>query len=225
MTIRARLEEARVLARAELREGSFILVLIAAAATSRKRYADHKWDDSEAFKNFIYDELGVITNAFKYNVKFPFQGRDTPLEDIFYSHLRCHLVHEGAMPRSVIFTEPFKENGKTLGTVVLKDPFGFPIAWVENLATAVWLSPENDDLWQDELKERELARTRLGEKWERHLYCRRPNQASKEMKRQRKHLTWEHEGGHYVVTSPFATTSKELLNALDAISSEIRANL
>src|SRR5688500_2009795 len=93
--IRDRLEEAHMLSREGRQVGAFIQVLIAAAATSRKRFKHDEWDDGEAFKNFIYDEMGVITGVAKYNVAFPFRGRDTPLEDILYHHLRSQLVHEG----------------------------------------------------------------------------------------------------------------------------------
>ncbi len=84
MSIRSRLEDATILFSAGRREGAFVQVLVAAAATSRKRYKQDEWDDAESFKNFIYDELGVITNGMKYNVAFPFLGRDTPFRASAY---------------------------------------------------------------------------------------------------------------------------------------------
>lgn len=87
MSIRSRLEDATVLFSACRPEGAFVQVLIAAAATSRRRYKPDEWDDAESFKNFIYDELGVITNGSKYGVALPFQGRNTPLEEISPSSL------------------------------------------------------------------------------------------------------------------------------------------
>ena len=75
MSIRDRLEDALVLCAADRREGAFVQVLIAAAATSRKRYPRNKWDDSESFRNFIYDEMGLITNGPMYNFHLPFQGQ------------------------------------------------------------------------------------------------------------------------------------------------------
>lgn len=95
MSVRERLEDARVLAANGRLEGAFVQVLIAAAATSRERYTRDEWDDADSFKNFIYDELGVMLDGAKYEVKFPFRGKHTPLEDILYEHLRCQLVHEG----------------------------------------------------------------------------------------------------------------------------------
>ena len=50
MSVRDRLEDARVLTVAGRQQGAFIQVLIAAAATSRKRYQKNEWDDSESFR-------------------------------------------------------------------------------------------------------------------------------------------------------------------------------
>ena len=221
MSIKARLEDATFLFSAGRCEGAFVQVLIAAAATSRKRYKQDEWDDSESFKNFIYDELGVITNGLKYNVAFPFQGRNMPLEDIFYHHLRCQLVHEGAMPATISFTENHEEHGKRYSVVKLENPLGFPIQWVKTLATAVWLAPENDDLWQDDDARRTQARDGFGDKWERHRFCRRPNQQSKEMKRRRERIEWEHNGRQFSLTFPPGTTTCEIIAAVKSKANEL----
>lgn len=221
MSIRSRLEDATVLFSAGRREGAFVQVLIAAAATSRRRYKQDEWDDAESFKNFIYDELGVITNGLKYNLAFPFQGRHMPLEDIFYHHLRCQLVHEGAMPPTISFTESRLENGKEYSVLKLENPLGFPIEWVETLATAIWLAPDNDDLWQDDNERRTKARNGFGDKWERHRFCRRPNQQSKEMKRRRERMEWEHNGKQFVLTTPPGTTTYEVIAAIESKSNEL----
>jgi hypothetical protein len=176
MSVRQRLEDAKVLSSAGQREGSFIQVLIAAAATARKRYPRDQWGDGESFKNFIFDEMGVITGGPKYEVAFNFLGKKTPLEDILYHHLRCQLVHEGAMPTSVVFTEPLIEDGRSYNALHLGTPLGFPVGWIERLATAVWLAPENDDLWQDDSERRKDAIAALGSLWELHPFCRRPGQ-------------------------------------------------
>lgn len=221
MSIRSRLEDATILFSAGRREGAFVQVLVAAAATSRKRYKQDEWDDAESFKNFIYDELGVITNGMKYNVAFPFLGRDTPLEDIFYHHLRCQLVHEGVMPETISFTETREEHGKKCSVLKLENPFGFPITWVETLATAIWLAPENDDLWQNDEERRTQARKGFGDKWERHRFCRRPNQQSKEIKRRRERMEWDHLGKQFVLTSPPGTTTFEVIAAIEAKAKEL----
>lgn len=216
MSIRSRLEDATILFSAGRREGAFVQVLIAAAATSRKRYKQDEWDDSESFKNFIYDELGVITNGMKYNVVFPFQGRNTPLEDIFYHHLRCQLVHEGEMPETIAFSEPRDVDGIKYSVLKLERQLGFPIDWVESLATAIWLAPENDDMWQDDESRRTHARKEFGDKWGRQLYCRRPNQQSKKMKRNRERLEWDYCGKQFVLTAPLGTTTSEVIAAIES---------
>ena len=174
MSIRKRLEDARTLAANGSQDGAFIQVLIAAAATSRKRYPRDKHRDNESFKNFIYDEMGVITGGPKYAVVLPFEGKQTPLEDILYTHLRCQLVHEGEMPDNVVLTQTEYENGHTIHKLHFSSPLGFPAGWIERLATAVWLAPENDDLWPDETETRRAARTQLGDLLWDGLYCRRP---------------------------------------------------
>lgn len=221
MSIRSRLEDATALFSAGRREGAFVQVLIAAAATSRKRYSKEKWDDSESFKNFIYDELGVITNGMKYNVAFPFLGRKMPLEEIFYHHLRCQLVHEGEMPETISFTETREENGKKYCVLKLENPLGFPIDWVQSLATAIWLAPENDDLWKDDEMRRTQARSELVKVWERHLFCRRPNQQSKEMKSRREQLEWDHVGKQYVLTFTRGATPTEVVAAIETKAREL----
>ncbi|MEX2306143.1 MAG: hypothetical protein WD738_01025 [Pirellulales bacterium] len=179
MSIRQRLEDARTLSAAGSQDGALIQVLIAAAATSRKRYARGKYSDGDSFKNFIYDEMGVITGGPKYDVAFPFQGEKTPLEDILYVHLRNQLVHEGEMPETIVFTEPAFKDGVIHHTLHLGSPLGFPAGWIEHLATAVWLAPENDELWQDEAVKRQKAREHYGDLLWDGSYCRRPKPARK----------------------------------------------
>lgn len=221
MSIRSRLEDATILFSAGRREGALVQILIAAAAISRKRYRRGEWDDAESFKNFIYDELGVITNGLKYNVAFPFQGKNTPLEDILYHHLRCQLVHEGAMPETISFTETHAEHGKTYSVLKLENPLGFPINWVQTLATAIWLAPENDDLWQDDEASRMRARKEFGDKWERHSFCRRPNQQTKEMRGRRERMEWDHLGKQFALTYPPSTTTFEVIAAIEAKAKEL----
>ena len=120
-------------------------MLIAVAATSRKRYPRSKVRrDGEAFKRFVLDEMGTVTGGPSVNVAFPFRGNDrTPLEEIIYHHLRCQLVHEGAMPETIEFTSPEVKDGKVYNVLRLRDPLGFPEGWVFNLAQAAREAPEN----------------------------------------------------------------------------------
>jgi len=155
MTIRVLLEDAAGLWQSGRKVGAFVLVLVTVSATSRKRYptGTRSWQfpgkdmkEGEAFRRFVLDEMGTITGGPKYNVAFPFQGRDkVPLEDILYTHLRCQLVHEAEMPKWIYLTETEYEDGKSLNVLRLTDPLGFPEGWINNLAVAVRLAPENAD--------------------------------------------------------------------------------
>lgn len=164
MSVRDRIDDALLLWKNGRRDGAFISILIAAAATARKRYPKPKRgekatkprpspgepaSDSVAFKTFILDEMDKITGGPKYNVIFPFQGKDTPFEDILYAYLRCELLHEGKTPATVRFTEPQIRDGKSYSVVELRDPLGIPIFWLWNLARAVAQAKENRPLFRD----------------------------------------------------------------------------
>ncbi len=127
------------------KESAFVLVLIAVAATSRKRFPK-PISDRDAFKRFVLSVMDTITGGPKYNVAFPFKGVKTPLEDILYHHLRCQLVHEGEMPESIVFTAPVRGKGKSFNVLRLNDPLGFPEGWVLNLLRSVESAPENNGI-------------------------------------------------------------------------------
>jgi len=167
MSVRERIEDAKLLWNAGRKEGAFIQILIAVAATARKRYpkppkgqkpvpdAQRPYrgeyaNDGNSFKTFLLDEMDKITGGMKYNVAFPFQGRDkVPLEDILYVHLRCHMVHEGETSPAITFTEPVMSDGKSLSVLRLTNPFGLPEFWLWNMARVVVQAPENRDLFRD----------------------------------------------------------------------------
>ena len=224
MSIRGRLEDARALLAAGRRQGAFIAVLIAAAATSRKRYPRNEWDDSESFRNFIYDEMGVITGGPKYGVAFPFRGRETPLENILYFHLRCQLLHEGNMPEDIVFTDSVVEDGAVSNTLHLGTPLGFPDGWIERLATAVWLAPENDDLWDDEAERRKSAREQLGALLYDRTYCRRPGNRRKEDKGRDETLEWMHGNVQMRLRYPPSIKLLHLPDILEKKASDLRAS-
>ncbi len=93
MSIKARVEDAEVLWRQDRKEGAWAVALIAAAATSRKRYP-RPTPDIKSFKSFIRDVLPTLMYG------KPLQGApnpciifdQTPIEDIIYEHLRCNLI-------------------------------------------------------------------------------------------------------------------------------------
>ena len=94
--IRDRIEDAQILWKSSRIEGAFISVLIAVAATAKKRYPQKKFKDNERYRKFLLDEMGSITGGPSTNVKFYHNGKyKVPLENIIYNILRCKLVHEG----------------------------------------------------------------------------------------------------------------------------------
>ena len=215
MTVRQRLEDARTLANAGRQEGAFIQILIAATATARKRFDRKLWDDGESFKNFIYDEMGVITGGPKYKVELPFLGKHTPLEDILYQHLRCQLIHEGEMPETIVFTRPKSENGTNDDFLHLGSPLGIPEGWIERLATAVWLAPENDDLWDDESERRQKAIEQLGDLRYDGSYCRRPGKRTKQEKGHDEKISWWHDGVYMRLSYPPSVTLSKVADSLE----------
>ena len=155
--MRERIEDARVLWEANRIEGAAIQVLIAVAATVRKRYP-LPMKDSDAFKAFIKDEIAKITNGPTKNVAFYYDGKHgVTLEDVVYKFVRCELVHEGKLPANIEFTHPVRGpgipfgrspsgepyDGKLFNCIKLYDVLGFPLGWVWNLIRAVAEAPEN----------------------------------------------------------------------------------
>ncbi|MCI0423278.1 MAG: hypothetical protein L0312_29320 [Acidobacteria bacterium] len=155
MSIATLLEDAGALWKADRKIGAFVLVLVTVSATARKRYprGTRSWkdpqkdmSDSEAFMRFVLDEMDKITGGPKYNVAFPFLGKDkVPLEEILYTHLRCQLVHEAAMPDSIYLTPTEKHGDRIQHVLKLTQPLGFPEGWINNLAVAVRMAPENSE--------------------------------------------------------------------------------
>src|SRR5689334_9376605 len=101
----ARIEDAGVLADAGRFEGALLMLLVAIAATSRKRYPvgtkslkkpSEKMGDGEAFKTFLRDEIWRLVREHDDAIKF--RGQEIPIEDFLYKFLRCELVHEGRLP-------------------------------------------------------------------------------------------------------------------------------
>ncbi len=164
MSVRERIYDAKVLWEAGRLEGAVIQVLIAVAATVRKR-CPLPMKDREAYKRFILEELEKITYGPKYNVGFFFRGEHgIPIEEIIYHIIRCPLVHEGQLPIDIVFTQPepgdgmpfgiapggVPYDGKIFNHLVLNDTLGFPVGWIWNLIRVVAEAPENKKDFPDE---------------------------------------------------------------------------
>lgn len=144
MIIRARVEDAEILWRQGRKEGAWAMALIAAAATSRKRYP-RPAKDNEAFKSFIRDVLPTLMYGKSLhgtpNPRIIFD--QTPVEDIIYEHLRCNLVHEGEPSPDVAFSESKLIDGKLQAQLAVGSPNVIPDFWVVHLLKAVREAPEN----------------------------------------------------------------------------------
>lgn len=109
MSIIGRLDDARVLYEAGRLEGALLSLLVAVAATSRKRYPREPGgkNDREAFTAFLTDEFGNLTGSIANvpvpNVNVEFRGEMTAMPDLPYKYVRCELAHEGTMPDDVVF--------------------------------------------------------------------------------------------------------------------------
>ena len=143
MSIKARLEDAMILWDQGRKEGAWALVLIAAAATSRKRYP-RPMRDHESFKRFINDIQGTIVIG-----EHPSPPMATimiagiPVHDIVYEHMRCNLVHEGELHPKVALSESKVMHGMLGAELRAGAVNELPDFWVIHLAKAVCLAPEN----------------------------------------------------------------------------------
>jgi len=157
MSIRARIEDAKILHDMGRIEGCLLSLLVAVAATSRKRYPKNGWLDGDAFKTFLHDEMKVLTGC-ALNFSIEFRGKLRPLQDVLYHFVRCELAHEGAIP----------------GDFILDDRLGFRVeitdkaaifsqGMLDGLAAVVIHAPENKGVFNDLLADHA---TKLGGKQE-----------------------------------------------------------
>lgn len=97
MSIRARVDDAILLWNNNRKEGAFLNVLVAVAATSRLRFPDKDTvRDREAFVRFL-------EAAHTVRISVEYRGECLPVELVFYKWIRCQLVHEGNLPIDIEF--------------------------------------------------------------------------------------------------------------------------
>jgi hypothetical protein len=143
MSIKARLEDAIVLWDQGRREGAWTLVLIAAAATSRKRYP-RPMKDNESFKRFIGDIEGtIVSGQYPWAPMEPIMFGEVSMADIIYEHMRCNLVHEAEFHLRVALSESRIINGMVGAEHRIDQTNELPDFWVIHLALAVRHVPEN----------------------------------------------------------------------------------
>lgn len=155
MSIRARVEDAIALFAAGRHDGALLSVLIAIAATSRRRRPEStlsirkpgkSMGDGEAFEAFLADEMVNICRVKNYNVMF--RGKLQRLEHVFYKWLRCELTHKGGLPKDVVF-EPQQSPGGMRIVVDRKNGIRLSHGWLDGLVNAVINAPENRDQFGD----------------------------------------------------------------------------
>ena len=143
MSIKARLEDAMVLWDQGRKEGAWALVLIAAAATSRKRYP-RPMKDNESFNQFIRDIEGtIVLGQFPVPPMDPIMFGTAPMTDIIYEHMRCNLVHEAEFHQKVALSESRIINGIMEAEHRIGTTNELPDFWVIHLALAVRFAPES----------------------------------------------------------------------------------
>jgi hypothetical protein len=111
VSIQNRLEDTKCLIEQGRYEGALTSLLIAVAATARKRFPKgvtpsianpkKKMGDGESFETFVAQQNREITDVNTFSVEF--EGRKTSLGGVLYSLLRCYLLHEGELSPKVEF--------------------------------------------------------------------------------------------------------------------------
>jgi len=146
MSVRTRVEDVKVLYVAKRLEGCLLMLLIAVAATSRKRYPKGTMSDGEAFKKFLHDEMKTVTgHALNFNLQF--RGKMKPLEDVLYHFVRCELTHEGTLPKDFILDDRTNFRVEVTETAVI-----FSEGLLQGLFRAVIQAHKNKDEFTDLLK-------------------------------------------------------------------------
>lgn len=152
MSFKERVTDAEVLWSQGRKEGAWVLALIAAAATARKRYPKPK-TDREAFTAFIRDITMTLVYGESASDKRPaVVFGDALLEDIIYKDMRCKLVHEGEIEGNVVLDECRLVEGNMTGTMRVGGngkPHELPDFWALHLLKAVREAPENQAIFDN----------------------------------------------------------------------------
>ncbi len=99
MSIENRLRDARFLYDDGRFDGALLMVLVAAAGTSRLRYSRSAIpSDKDAFEKFMGDERAKVGQCQVF-----VQSAGHPVEHFFYKWLRCELIHEATLPEEIVF--------------------------------------------------------------------------------------------------------------------------
>ncbi len=154
MSIRARHEDAQILARQGRLDGALLMLLIAVAATAKKRFPGLL--DSDGFQAFVkvgVQEVTPIKVGGGFSVTY--RGESVMIERIFYKFMRCTLVHEARLPADLeVIVEP------TPGMTSIRveaDKLVMGLGWLDNLFEMVVRAPENAEQFADVLAKPEAG--------------------------------------------------------------------
>ncbi|MEK6234405.1 MAG: hypothetical protein N2C14_06815 [Planctomycetales bacterium] len=149
MSIKDRIDDAFVLWNSDRKEGAWIMGLVAAAATSKKRHP-RPVQDNEAFKQFINAAAVQIMSGdpTKPGVQIVLgtQEEGITLGELLYKEMRCCLLHEAVLGSGVALSPSKIVDGKLHATFKVGEagePNEIPDFVVWNLLQAVKDAEEN----------------------------------------------------------------------------------
>lgn len=157
MSIKDRIEDALVLYKNGRYEGALVSVLMAVAATSRKRYPDpksrklqgkkkNKNSDNYVFRKFISEEMPKLAPGWSEDKPLPirFQEEQLLLPELLYRYIRCEFFHKAKLPTCIKF-----KDGKNLEVIVLNNKeITFSKGLISYLTKVVVDAPENAGLFK-----------------------------------------------------------------------------
>ena len=145
MSIKERIKDADILFELGRKEGALLLILVAVAGTSRKRYPKTKFRDDVAFKKFVSEEMTKYAPGWKEDTKVQiiFRGETLWMPNELYEFVRCNLFHEAELPEFILF-----KDGEGFNVSVLNnEQLIIGNAIFHYLRKIVIEAPENADLF------------------------------------------------------------------------------
>lgn len=138
MSINDKIIDAQLLYANGRKEGALLSILVAVAATSRKRYPSGTKTDHKAFTDFLAEEMPKVTRIQNFNVKY--RNKMVSIQELFYKYVRCNLTHEAELPDDIRF-----ETSDQLFVNVDDDCITFSDRLIDVLATVVCNAEENSN--------------------------------------------------------------------------------
>lgn len=142
MGVKDKIIDARLLYANGRKEGALLSVLVAVAATARKRYPLGTKRDGDAFTTFLSEELPKVIGVGKFMVRF--RDETIVLQDLLYKFVRCNLTHEAELPEDIFFVQG---NGLTVN--VEDDKITFSDGLIDILAKTICNADENKDEFKE----------------------------------------------------------------------------